>query len=225
MQQQAEGALDIVWTNHSYHHPYAKGRPDDQTFMMTKGLDADYEILQTERLLIANGGTPSVFFRFPGLVSNSPSDGRRAAASSDRAWRRTPGSPRASARGRARSCWCIPTAMRKRASTASPALYDEGDHCAPAGAGAGRAALSRGERRTLQCAVSFAVISVKPSSSVMSGAWPVVFRCVANRGGIHMHVANQVPLRGIVLMPDGVELEPFVIGVGNLAVQMPQKDS
>jgi hypothetical protein len=72
MQKQADGALDIVWTNHSYHHPYAKGKPDDQTFMMTKGLDADYEILQTERLLIANGGTPSAFFRFPGLVSNSP---------------------------------------------------------------------------------------------------------------------------------------------------------
>jgi hypothetical protein len=71
-EKQAEGALDIVWTNHSYHHPYAKARPDDQTFMLTKGLDADYEILQTERLLIANGGVPSVFFRFPGLVSNSP---------------------------------------------------------------------------------------------------------------------------------------------------------
>jgi hypothetical protein len=72
MDKQAAGALDIVWTNHSYHHPFAKGRPDDQTFMMTRGLDADYEILQTERLLIANGGVPSVFFRFPGLVSNSP---------------------------------------------------------------------------------------------------------------------------------------------------------
>jgi hypothetical protein len=72
MQRQAEGALDIVWTNHTYHHPYARGRPDDQTFMLTRGLDADYEILETERLLIANGGTPSVFFRFPGLVSNSP---------------------------------------------------------------------------------------------------------------------------------------------------------
>jgi hypothetical protein len=72
MDKQADGALDILWTNHSYHHPYAKGRPDDQTFMMTKGLDADYEILQTERLLSANRATPSVFFRFPGLVSNSP---------------------------------------------------------------------------------------------------------------------------------------------------------
>jgi hypothetical protein len=72
LDKQAEGALDIIWTNHSYHHPYAKGRPDDQTFMLTKGLDVDYEILETERLLIANGGLPSVFFRFPGLVSNSP---------------------------------------------------------------------------------------------------------------------------------------------------------
>jgi hypothetical protein len=72
MDKQAQGALDIVWTNHSYHHPYAKGRPDDQTFMLTKGLDVDYEILETERLLIANGGVPSAFFRFPGLVSNSP---------------------------------------------------------------------------------------------------------------------------------------------------------
>lgn len=70
--QAASGALDIVWTNHTYHHPYAKGRPDDQTFMLTKGLDPDFEILETERLLIANGGTPSVFFRFPGLISSSP---------------------------------------------------------------------------------------------------------------------------------------------------------
>lgn len=70
--RQADGSLDILWTNHTYHHPYAKGHPDDQTFMMTKGLDPDYEILETERLLIANGGTPSVFFRFPGLVSDSP---------------------------------------------------------------------------------------------------------------------------------------------------------
>jgi hypothetical protein len=72
LDQQASGTLAIVWTNHSYHHPYAKGRPDDQTFMLTPGLDADFEILETERLLIANGGLPSVFFRFPGLVSNAP---------------------------------------------------------------------------------------------------------------------------------------------------------
>jgi hypothetical protein len=71
-EMQASGALDIVWMNHTYHHPYVRGRADDQTFMLTQGVDADFEILQTERLLIANGVTPSVFFRFPGLVSNSP---------------------------------------------------------------------------------------------------------------------------------------------------------
>jgi len=71
-QQAASGALDIVWTNHTYHHPYAKGRSDDATFMLTEGLDPDFEILETERLLVANGGTPSMFFRFPGLVSSSP---------------------------------------------------------------------------------------------------------------------------------------------------------
>ncbi len=64
--QAASGALDILWMNHTYHHPY------DKTFMLTKGIDPDFEILETERLLIANGGAPSVFFRFPGLVSSSP---------------------------------------------------------------------------------------------------------------------------------------------------------
>ena len=39
---------------------------------MTKGVDPEEEILDTERLLIANGETPSLFFRFPGLVSSDP---------------------------------------------------------------------------------------------------------------------------------------------------------
>ena len=39
---------------------------------MTKGVDPEAEILDTERLLIANGETPSLFFRFPGLVSSDP---------------------------------------------------------------------------------------------------------------------------------------------------------
>jgi peptidoglycan/xylan/chitin deacetylase (PgdA/CDA1 family) len=39
---------------------------------LTRGVDAESEILRTERLIIANGETPSLFFRFPGLVSNDP---------------------------------------------------------------------------------------------------------------------------------------------------------
>jgi hypothetical protein len=69
-QMTASGALDVAWVNHSYHHPYARDRPDAQTFLLTPGVDMDEEIFDTERLMIANGLTPSAFFRFPGLVSD-----------------------------------------------------------------------------------------------------------------------------------------------------------
>jgi hypothetical protein len=65
------GALDITWVNHSFHHPFVPGVPFDQTFLLTPGVDAQAEITETERLLIARGETPSVFFRFPGLISNA----------------------------------------------------------------------------------------------------------------------------------------------------------
>jgi hypothetical protein len=70
--QQASGALDILWVNHTYHHPYSRGTPDEHNFLLTPGVDADAEILEVERLLIANGQTPSLFFRFPGLISSAP---------------------------------------------------------------------------------------------------------------------------------------------------------
>ena len=49
-----------------------RGVAFDRNFLLTPGVDADAEILDTERLLIANGQTPSLFFRFPGLISNAP---------------------------------------------------------------------------------------------------------------------------------------------------------
>jgi hypothetical protein len=70
--QRDSGALDILWTNHTYHHPYRRKLPDDANFLLTKGVDPQEEILNTERLLIANGETPSLFFRFPGLISSDP---------------------------------------------------------------------------------------------------------------------------------------------------------
>jgi hypothetical protein len=72
LDRQAEGALDILWVDHTYHHPYRRGEPIARNFLLTDGVDADAEILDTERLLIANGQTPSLFFRFPGLVSSAP---------------------------------------------------------------------------------------------------------------------------------------------------------
>jgi len=72
LERQSEGALDITWVNHSYHHQFRRGLPIDRNFMLMPGVDSDAEILRTERLLIANGQVPSLFFRFPGLVSNAP---------------------------------------------------------------------------------------------------------------------------------------------------------
>lgn len=72
LRRQAEGALDITWVNHSYHHPYKRGVATAHNFLLIPGFDPDQEILRNERLLIANGQTPSLFFRFPGLVSDAP---------------------------------------------------------------------------------------------------------------------------------------------------------
>ena len=65
------GAFSVSWVNHSYSHPFAKNRPNEQNFLLTPGLDIDAEILETERLMLMNGLTPSVFFRFPGLISDA----------------------------------------------------------------------------------------------------------------------------------------------------------
>jgi hypothetical protein len=70
--QRNSGALDILWVDHTYHHPYWRKLSDASNFLLTKGVDPEAEILDTERLLIANGETPSLFFRFPGLVSSDP---------------------------------------------------------------------------------------------------------------------------------------------------------
>jgi hypothetical protein len=69
-ERERAGALRITWVDHSYSHPYVPGRRFADNFLLTPGVDMRAEILDTERLLIANGETPSVFFRFPGLISN-----------------------------------------------------------------------------------------------------------------------------------------------------------
>ena len=65
------GALAITWANHSYSHPYVVGLPDRQNYFMRPGVLVDREIFETEKLIIAEGETPSVFFRFPGLVADA----------------------------------------------------------------------------------------------------------------------------------------------------------
>jgi hypothetical protein len=67
------GYLAITWINHTFKHreDTTANASLDSNFLLKKGTDLDYEIVQTEALMVKNRLTPSVFFRFPGLVSDS----------------------------------------------------------------------------------------------------------------------------------------------------------
>jgi len=64
-----ENRLNITWVNHSYHHK-VNNMPLSQNFMLSKNTDINTEVLDNEVLMLRNGLVPSVFFRFPGLVSD-----------------------------------------------------------------------------------------------------------------------------------------------------------
>ncbi len=65
-----DGKLAITWGNHTYTHPYSSKLPDEQNFSLTPGYDLRADTLKLEKYLIELGITPSVFFRFPGLISD-----------------------------------------------------------------------------------------------------------------------------------------------------------
>jgi hypothetical protein len=64
------GELDLIWINHSYTHPYSTKREIADNFLLSPGINFVDEVIGVEKRLIRSGLTPSVFFRFPGLVSN-----------------------------------------------------------------------------------------------------------------------------------------------------------
>lgn len=64
------GEIRITWVNHSYNHRVSKTAPLKENFLLEPGTDINYEVLATEKLMLKNGLIPSVFFRFPGLVSD-----------------------------------------------------------------------------------------------------------------------------------------------------------
>ncbi|MEN9371133.1 MAG: hypothetical protein RLZZ64_208 [Bacteroidota bacterium] len=68
--QMKEGKLNIIWTNHTNNHPYNSHLDIDHNFMRESGIDVLAEILDLEKMLVERGIAPSVFFRFPGLVSS-----------------------------------------------------------------------------------------------------------------------------------------------------------
>jgi hypothetical protein len=69
-QLQAGKEINITWINHSYNHRVSPTAPLRKNFLLEPGTDINYEVLETEKAMLKNGLTPSVFFRFPGLVSD-----------------------------------------------------------------------------------------------------------------------------------------------------------
>jgi hypothetical protein len=67
---QKDKKLDITWGNHTATHPYTPKAPLKENFVLSRGYNLKKDILNLETALIKHNLTPSVFFRFPGLVSN-----------------------------------------------------------------------------------------------------------------------------------------------------------
>ena len=68
LQQKQE--VYITWINHSYNHRVSAKLPLKENFLLEAGTNISYEVLETEKAMLRNGLLPSVFFRFPGLVSD-----------------------------------------------------------------------------------------------------------------------------------------------------------
>lgn len=66
----SSGQLNITWVNHTYNHHYDPSKPLNQNFLLEKNTDLNFEVLALETLMIENGLLPSLFFRFPGLISD-----------------------------------------------------------------------------------------------------------------------------------------------------------
>jgi len=69
-QMERKGEIYITWINHSFNHRVSKTLPLKENFLLEPGTDINYEVLETEKAMLKNGLLPSVFFRFPGLVSD-----------------------------------------------------------------------------------------------------------------------------------------------------------
>ena len=67
---QANKEIYITWINHSFNHRVSLKQPLKENFLLEPGTDINYEVLETEKAMLKNGLLPSVFFRFPGLVSD-----------------------------------------------------------------------------------------------------------------------------------------------------------
>jgi hypothetical protein len=63
--------ISVTWINHSFNHRYSPALPLTRNFLLEAGTNRPFEVLGTEEAMIERGLCPSVFFRFPGLVSDA----------------------------------------------------------------------------------------------------------------------------------------------------------
>ena len=63
--------LSITWINHSYNHHYIIGRELNSNFLLIRDTDIEKEVLYMEKFMLENKLNISVYFRFPGLISNT----------------------------------------------------------------------------------------------------------------------------------------------------------
>lgn len=63
--------LEITWVNHTHTHFYDRSLEERQNFMLHQPTNVQQEVFGLEQKLLEQGLTPSVFFRFPGLVSDA----------------------------------------------------------------------------------------------------------------------------------------------------------
>ncbi|WP_235012478.1 polysaccharide deacetylase family protein [Pedobacter africanus] len=66
----SSGQITITWINHTYHHHYNPATLISHNFLLEPGTDLQSELLLLESAMLEQGLIPSVFFRFPGLVSS-----------------------------------------------------------------------------------------------------------------------------------------------------------
>ncbi len=64
------GDVAITWIDHTFTHRFQPTAPLARNFLLEPGTDLEGEILRAEQAMLAHGMVPSVFFRFPGLVSS-----------------------------------------------------------------------------------------------------------------------------------------------------------
>lgn len=62
--------LHITWVNHTHTHFYDRTLEDRKNFMLHPSTSVEEEILGLEKVLLEKGVTPSIFFRFPGLMAD-----------------------------------------------------------------------------------------------------------------------------------------------------------